>query len=85
MRLNFLIRYPSALARARLSSDRSQLEDVKVIFSQKPRVASNAHFGFRNPQGATLSLTAPCGHTNTARKVATKSTGPGPVATTAGR
>jgi glucose/arabinose dehydrogenase len=37
----------TALARARLSPDSSRLEDVKVIFSQKPKVASNNHFGCR--------------------------------------
>ena len=37
----------TALARARLSQDGTQLEDVKVIFSQKPKVASNLHFGCR--------------------------------------
>src|SRR4051812_41730163 len=37
----------TALARARLSADESRLEDVKVIFSQKPKVSSNLHFGCR--------------------------------------
>jgi len=37
----------TALARARLSDDRTRLEDVKVIFSQKPKVSSTAHFGCR--------------------------------------
>jgi glucose/arabinose dehydrogenase len=37
----------TALARARLSIDRTRLEDVKVIFSQKPKVLSTAHFGCR--------------------------------------
>lgn len=37
----------TALARARLSPDESRLEDVKVIFSQKPKVASGMHFGCR--------------------------------------
>lgn len=37
----------TALARARLSTDASRLEDVKVIFSQKPKVASSLHFGCR--------------------------------------
>lgn len=37
----------TALARARLSADASRLEDVKVIFSQKPKVASSLHFGCR--------------------------------------
>ena len=37
----------TALARARLSADESRLEDMKVIFSQKPKVASRLHFGCR--------------------------------------
>jgi glucose/arabinose dehydrogenase len=37
----------TALASAKLAADRSKLEDVKVIFSQKPKVASSHHFGCR--------------------------------------
>jgi aldose sugar dehydrogenase len=37
----------TALARARLSADGTRLEAVTVIFSQKPKVASTAHFGCR--------------------------------------
>lgn len=37
----------TALARARLSADANRLEEVKVIFSQKPKVASSLHFGCR--------------------------------------
>ena len=37
----------TALARATLSTDRSRLENVKVIFSQKPKFESTAHFGCR--------------------------------------
>ncbi len=37
----------TALARARLSDDRTRLEDVRVIFSQRPKVASSLHFGCR--------------------------------------
>lgn len=37
----------TALARAQLSEDRSELENVQVIFSQKPKVFSSAHFGCR--------------------------------------
>lgn len=37
----------TALARARLSSDATRLEDVKVIFSQQPKYASRLHFGCR--------------------------------------
>ncbi|HEY3047358.1 MAG TPA: PQQ-dependent sugar dehydrogenase [Polaromonas sp.] len=37
----------TALARATLSADYARLEDVKVIFSQKPKFASAMHFGCR--------------------------------------
>ena len=37
----------TALAKARLAPDRSRLEDVRVIFSQKPKVSSQMHFGCR--------------------------------------
>jgi aldose sugar dehydrogenase len=37
----------TALARARLANDGSRLEEVRVIFSQKPKVSSSAHFGCR--------------------------------------
>ena len=37
----------TALASARLSIDATALEDVKVIFSQKPKVNSRLHFGCR--------------------------------------
>lgn len=37
----------TALARARLSADRSRLEDVTRLFSQQPKVASSLHFGCR--------------------------------------
>ena len=37
----------TALARARLSADGSRLEDTKVIFSPKPKVASNLNLGCR--------------------------------------
>jgi aldose sugar dehydrogenase len=37
----------TALASARLSDDLSRLESVKVLFSQKPKVVSRAHFGCR--------------------------------------
>jgi glucose/arabinose dehydrogenase len=42
-----LLSNSTALARARLSADNTRLEDVKVIFSQKPKVFSNLHFGCR--------------------------------------
>ncbi len=37
----------TALARARLAGDERRLEDVRVIFRQKPKLASSAHFGCR--------------------------------------
>ena len=37
----------TALASARLADDSSRLESVRVIFSQKPKVASQLHFGCR--------------------------------------
>jgi len=37
----------TALASARLSTDAGALEDVKVIFSQKPKFSSRLHFGCR--------------------------------------
>ncbi|MGZ5181484.1 MAG: PQQ-dependent sugar dehydrogenase [Ramlibacter sp.] len=37
----------TALARARLAADRSRLDDVRVIFSQRPKVSSQNHFGCR--------------------------------------
>ncbi len=37
----------TALARARLSSDATRLDDVAVIFRQSPKVESRGHFGCR--------------------------------------
>ena len=37
----------TALARATLSADNTRLENVRVIFSQKPKTVSTAHFGCR--------------------------------------
>jgi glucose/arabinose dehydrogenase len=37
----------TAVARGKLSADARQLTDVQVIFSQKPKVASTAHYGSR--------------------------------------
>jgi glucose/arabinose dehydrogenase len=37
----------TALARATLSEDRASLQNLQVIFSAKPKVASSAHFGCR--------------------------------------
>ncbi|MGN1057586.1 MAG: PQQ-dependent sugar dehydrogenase [Comamonas sp.] len=52
-------RNSTALAKAQLSADRKQLNNVQVIFSQKPKKASQLHFGCRiveRPDG-TLLLT----------------------------
>jgi glucose/arabinose dehydrogenase len=37
----------TALAKGRLAPDRTRLEQVQVIFSQKPKFASSLHFGCR--------------------------------------
>jgi aldose sugar dehydrogenase len=42
-----LVGNSTAMARARLSADESRLEEVRVIFSQKPKVSSRMHFGCR--------------------------------------
>ena len=49
----------TALASARLATDLRRLEDVKVIFSQKPKVGGGNHFGCRIVEGrdGTLFLT----------------------------
>jgi aldose sugar dehydrogenase len=41
----------TALARATLSADSQALEAVQVIFSQKPKFSSSAHFGCRIVEG----------------------------------
>lgn len=41
----------TALARAVLNAAQNGLEDVKVIFSQKPKFSSGAHFGCRIVEG----------------------------------
>ena len=46
----------TAMASARLSADASALEDVKVVFSQKPKVGSRLHFGCRIVQAGDGSL-----------------------------
>jgi len=49
----------TALARAKLSADDGRLENVTVIFSQRPKVASRNHFGCRivDAKDGTLFLT----------------------------
>ena len=51
----------TALARATLATDRSGLQDVRVLFSQQPKVASSAHFGCRITEGR-LAGGRPDGH-----------------------
>ncbi|MDZ7863825.1 PQQ-dependent sugar dehydrogenase [Acidovorax sp.] len=46
----------TALARATLAPDNRSLQDVKVLFSQKPKVASNLHFGCRIVQAGDGNL-----------------------------
>lgn len=46
----------TALARATLSADDTRLENVEVIFSQKPKVASSAHFGCRIVESRATGL-----------------------------
>ncbi|MEJ8858692.1 PQQ-dependent sugar dehydrogenase [Variovorax robiniae] len=49
----------TALASAQLSEDESRLENLKILFSQKPKVASRSHFGCRivEARDGTLFLT----------------------------
>lgn len=49
----------TALASARLSDDATRLEDLKVLFSQKPKFPSKVHFGCRIVEASdhTLFLT----------------------------
>ena len=46
----------TALARATLSADARSLQDVKVLFSQQPKVNSAQHFGCRIVQAADGNL-----------------------------
>ncbi|MCW5668201.1 MAG: PQQ-dependent sugar dehydrogenase [Hydrogenophaga sp.] len=50
------MRNSTALASARLAPDARSLENVKVIFSQKPKVSSRLHFGCRIAQSEDGSL-----------------------------
>ena len=50
------LRNSTALASARLSADARSLENVKVIFSQQPKVSSRLHFGCRIAQAEDSSL-----------------------------
>ncbi len=46
----------TAMASARLSDDGTQLEALRVVFSQKPKVGSRLHFGCRIAQAGDGSL-----------------------------
>lgn len=46
----------TALASATLSADDARLEEVKIIFSQKPKVASSGHFGCRIVESRTYGV-----------------------------
>ncbi len=46
----------TALASATLSQDASTLQDVKILFSQQPKVASSLHFGCRIVQAPDGNL-----------------------------
>lgn len=58
----------TALARARLSPDESRLEDVRVIFSGKPKVASSMHFGCRIVEARDGTLFLTLGERNSRRQ-----------------
>ncbi|WP_431096043.1 PQQ-dependent sugar dehydrogenase [Polaromonas aquatica] len=51
----------TALARATLSADDTRLENLKIIFSQKPKVASSSHFGCRIVESRAAANGAPDG------------------------
>lgn len=58
----------TALARARLSDDHAALEDLEVIFSQRPAVVSTGHYGsrivFQNDNSLWLAMGDRQGHPN---------------------
>jgi len=58
----------TALARARLSMDAARLEDVRVIFSQRPKVASRMHFGCRIVEARDGNLFLTLGERNSRRQ-----------------
>ncbi|MDA7416150.1 PQQ-dependent sugar dehydrogenase [Xenophilus arseniciresistens] len=62
----------TALARAILSADRSRLEGLKVIFSQKPKVDSRHHFGCRIVEAGDGTLFMTLGDRNSRREEAQK-------------
>src|SRR5207253_3012111 len=62
----------TALARARLPANAARLEDVRVIFSQKPKVASTFHFGCRIVEARDGTLFLTLGERNSRRDDAQK-------------
>lgn len=46
----------TALAQATLSVDNTRLENLRILFSQKPKFASSAHFGCRIVEGRTPTV-----------------------------
>ncbi len=58
----------TALARAKLSADSTRLEDVKVIFSQKPKVQSFHHFGCRIVEARDGNLFMTLGERNSRKE-----------------
>ncbi|HVE52204.1 MAG TPA: PQQ-dependent sugar dehydrogenase [Ramlibacter sp.] len=58
----------TALARARLAADDTRLEDVRVIFSGKPKVASSMHFGCRIVEARDGTLFLTTGERNTRKE-----------------
>jgi aldose sugar dehydrogenase len=57
----------TALARARLAADEARLEDVRVIFSARPKVASSMHFGCRIVEARDGNLFLALGERNSRR------------------
>ncbi|HEX7888569.1 MAG TPA: PQQ-dependent sugar dehydrogenase [Ramlibacter sp.] len=57
----------TALARARLAADDARLEDVRVIFSARPKVASGMHFGCRIVEARDGNLFLALGERNSRR------------------
>ena len=62
----------TAMARARLSQDGTQLEDMRIIFRQKTKVASNLHFGCRIVEARDGTLFLALGERYTRRDDAQK-------------
>ena len=61
----------TALARARLSADASRLEELRILFSQKPKVSSSLHFGCRIVEARATGLVS---RRSMSRRVRSRST-----------